>query len=161
MRLSVFIFALLVLSCEKQVDINDPYPIDQAYCEVDEELEGEWISDSVSIVTEVDTVDTLIVEDGATIIYYLNISCGETPSLSLFYYNYAVVETTDISSSNFEASDGTIQIFNAVDSLRQNADGMIEYAIDGGLLTLNFSQFPNSGQRTDYSIFMSPLVSAN
>ncbi|MBT3647403.1 MAG: hypothetical protein HN542_04090 [Flavobacteriales bacterium] len=162
MRYLVVIIAFLSFtSCEKQVDINDPYPIEVEYCLVNDNLLGEWISDSIRIVTDVDTLDSLIVEEGPALFYYLNITCGEPGSLMLSYFNYAGVETVDISSTNFEANEGSIRVYNAADTQHQNPEGVIEYQLSDGLLTLEFSQNPNAGQQTDYTIFMSPLMSAN
>lgn len=150
----------LLLACEKEVQINDPYPSEATYCSVPDELEGEWLSDSIGIQTSVDTIDSTIVEQNPSVFYYLNVGCGETGSFTLSYYNYAGVETVDIDSKNFEADNGTIWIYSPLDSTRSRdeAEGQIQYSISNGQLLLEFSQEPNEGQVTDYSVFLSPLT---
>ena len=151
------LIAALLFSCEKTVEINNPYPVGEEYCVAETQLTGEWISDSVLIQTDVDTIDSTISEAAPTVIYYLTIACDESSSLILRYYNYAGVETVDINSSNFEAQDGVIRIFNPADTQHQNVEGELTYSLDNDVLELSFSQTPNEGQVTNYRVYMSRL----
>ncbi|MEX2596445.1 MAG: hypothetical protein WEC59_05890 [Salibacteraceae bacterium] len=151
---------LLLFACEKVVDIEETEVQPVVFCQVGEGLQGDWISDSVHITSEVDTIDSLIINKQPTLFYELKISCGETDDdkrLRLSYTNFSGVETEDILSTNFISSDKTIYIFNTFDESLDTAQASfrLRYVlINSNQGEFRFTENPNPGQKTHYKLYL-------
>lgn len=150
-------FAMFGIACERVVDIQETDPELIAYCDTEPTLLGSWFSDSVHIVTSVDTIDSLIINRRPTLSYTLDINCGDSSLFLLSYTNFAGVRTDDIHSGNFTAQSGQIYVFNAFDAEADtNTAGFhARYSLSNDSLgVFRFQQQPNPGQLTRYTLFM-------
>jgi hypothetical protein len=154
---SVFILvALVFLGCKRAVEFEDPTPEEVSSCTSLDFYQGFWISDSVWITTEVDTLDSLIVNKIPGITYVLEVLCNDTATnLDLIYVSNAGVQTLDVRSSNFNALDTAIHVFGQLDSIRAEPEfRMSVLATSDTTLTGSFSTDLGNGQRSNYQLFL-------
>lgn len=153
---ALVIVSVLCLACEKVVDIKDLTPKEVVSCSLDQDIEGMWISDSVHIVSVIDTVDSVSEDKSPTLTYYLNVKCDEEKAFRLSYITFAGVETEDVRSTNYEALNNRFYVYNQLDSIRDTAAApfvLDYYFADSNRITASMVQLPNAFQRTAYTIF--------
>tara|TARA_A100001015_G_scaffold280395_1_gene342569 strand:- start:1893 stop:2381 length:489 start_codon:yes stop_codon:yes gene_type:complete len=148
---------ILTVGCERIVDIEDPYPQEQFYCGSNSFYLGEWVSDSVRITTEIDSLpDTLIVNRFPGLTYALDLKCSDADKLyHLRYFNGSGVETREVYSTNFEQLADSVVIFDQTDSVRLTPSfSMRTESTSDSTFQLSYSRDLGSGQRSDYLIFL-------
>ena len=148
---------LVFWACERVVEIEERAPSPVEYCSVDTEMIGSWTSDSVQIITEVDTIDSSIVNVSPTLFYDLFVACDDQKELVLSYTNFAGVKTEDVRSSNFESFADRLYAYNAFDSVGDTliAGFKMRFAFrSDSLCDVVFTQEPNPGQRSTYFLFL-------
>lgn len=149
------IVALLFLccGCERIVEINVPLDELKPQCTTDGVFDGRWISDSVTITSVVDTVDSLIENQQPTVVYWLTIQCADSSRLfELTYANFSGVFTTDVSTNRFSCADSGCLAFGT-DSLNADFTLSLEPLTDTTCLA-RFQQQPNGGQVTKYMLYL-------
>lgn len=160
MRYTLFISSIIALltivACKRVVEFEDPTPIEVTDCQSSDWLQGLWVSDSVWISTEVDTLDSLIINRNPGITYVLELLCNDTAtSLDLIYVSNAGVQTLDVRSSNFDALDTAIRVFGQLDSLRENPEFVIQVDKTGdSTFTGTFNSDLGNGQNSKYQLFL-------
>jgi hypothetical protein len=153
----ILLLIFICFGCERVVDIQETAPEVVEYCDLAPELEGLWLSDSVHIRTEVDTIDSVMEERNPTVSYAIEMGCMDTSRFLLSYTNFAGVRTEDVRSSNFQAGNGMIYVFNAFDASADTSaagfDMRYELEIDTSGV-FRFEQMPNPNQKTSYTLYM-------
>lgn len=147
----------LWLSCEKVVDIKDLSPKEVAHCQLMPELEGRWISDSVHVLTTVDTIDSAIINKQPTMTYILDLECSSRPLFQLWYINFAGVVTDDVRSTNYTSNESAFFIFTQLDSLRDTTHAgfrLSYWQITDSTLLAQYSKQSNPHQQTNYKLFL-------
>ena len=157
-RLLIFPFLMLgflLFSCEKQVIFEPVQAEEQVFCESDPFYLGSWQSDSVWITTEVDTLDSLIVNKTPGLTYLMQIDCSDTlKSLQLDYFTFAGVRTLDLLSSNFSTEENAINVFGQLDSIRTEADLVFNVSNrTDSTFEVAYSRELGNGQRSKYQLF--------
>lgn len=154
--ISGWIALIAAVGCKRAVEFEDPTPVEVTDCESSDWLHGLWISDSVWITTEVDTLDSLIVNRNPGITYVLEVLCNDTATnLDLIYVSNAGVQTLDVRSSNFNALDTAIRVFGQLDSLRENPEFIIQVnETSDSTFTGTFNSDLGNGQRSNYQLFL-------
>lgn len=157
MRYLIYISILFLplAACERQVEIENPYPIKAKYCQVNDTLLGNWGSDSVWVVTQVDSLDSIIINTRPTYFYDLKVKCDEDTNFLLEYINYGGVVTREFYSNNFGSSDTSILLYDELDFDRNTPSYEINYdfSSDSAML-LNYFQQLNSDQRTEIFVWL-------
>lgn len=156
---SFYIIALLLIfssACKRIVEIEDTLPVEINYCQVEPALQGLWITDSVHIITNIDTIDSLVADYNPTLFYEIDITCDEIKSFIVSYTNFAGVRTEDVNSSNFISENDVIYALSPFDQEADtNTAGFrMRYVILNDT-QVNFSwlQKPNPHQLTRYLLF--------
>lgn len=155
----LYIAALLLIlnsACKRIVEIEDTLPIEVNYCQVETELTGSWLSDSVHIITTIDTVDSLIADFDPTLFYEVDVTCDATKSFLVSYTNFAGVRTEDVNSTNFISDNGTIYALNPFDQVADtNTAGFrMRYVfVNDSQVNFFWTQQPNPHQLTRYTLF--------
>jgi hypothetical protein len=153
--LTLLMSGILVFGCKKIVEFEDPTPVEVSYCQSTEYFRAQWFTDSVWITTEVDTLDSLIVNRAPGIRYFLDVQCSDTASqLQMIYASNAGVQTLDLQSTNFKATNNAINVFGQLDSLRTESQFVI--AVDStsdSTFTGSYSRELGNGQRSNYQLF--------
>lgn len=146
-------FALV--ACDRQVEIENPYPIKAKYCQLNDTLLGNWESDSVWIFTRVDSLDSTIINTRPTYFYDMKVRCAEDTNFLLEYTNYGGVVTREFYSNNFESSDTSVLLYDELDFDRNTPSYEINYnfSSDSAML-LNYFRQLNSDQRTEIFVWL-------
>jgi hypothetical protein len=153
--ISVFL-ALLFFGCEKIVEIEDPLPTPVEQCAVGADRTGRWISDSVHIQTEIDSLDSIMVNDNPAFYYLLNVRCDSVKLFELNYVNFSGVTSREVSSTNYSLIDNAYYIFGEQSQKRDSADA--EFVIStietsDSTLIANYKSELNKDQRSTYTIY--------
>ena len=152
----VFLYAILI-GCEKVVDIKEITPSEVEYCNLEDDVEGSWVSDSVHVVSIIDTVDSITENKEPTLTYYLDVKCAQEKIFRLSYITFAGVETEDVRSTNFEEANGRFYVYNQLDSLQDtlSAPFVMNYVFDTNeRIIATIVQNPNAFQQTTYTLFL-------
>lgn len=158
MRQTVFlVLALLTLvGCKRIVEIESPYPTLVEFCDVDDPLVGYWQSDSVRITTEVDTLDSLIVNSNPTVFYDLTVRCADDNKRFLLeYINFSGVVTREVHSTNYESSPAAFYVYDALTETRDTskAEFILRYeSTSDSTITARYFQELGQGQRSWYRL---------
>lgn len=153
--LMLLLGAILVFGCKKIVEFEDPTPVEVSYCQSTEYLSAQWFTDSVWITTEVDTLDSLIINRAPGIRYFLEVQCSDTASeLQMIYASNAGVQTLDLRSTNFEATHNAINVFGQLDSVRTESQFVIVVdSTSDSTFMGSYSRELGNGQRSNYELF--------
>lgn len=147
---------LWAAGCKKIVDIQDPLPVPVEFCSVSEDLTGRWQSDSVWILTEVDTLDSLIFNPRPTVYYDLWVNCADQKEFLLQYTNYGGVVTRDVFSTNYESGDAAFYVYDHRQEIRDTAQAgfvlRFEHTSDSTMTARYFEEL-GQGQRSRYWLF--------
>ncbi len=152
----VFLCAILN-GCEKVVDIKQISPSEVEYCNLEDDVEGSWVSDSVHVVSIIDTVDSITENKEPTLTYYLDVKCAQEKTFRLSYITFAGVETEDVRSTNFEEANGRFYVYNQLDSLQDTSSApfVMNYVfVTNDRITATMVQNPNAFQQTTYTLFL-------
>lgn len=142
---------LLVAACERQVEIIDPYPVPVVHCSMDGSLEGFWLSDSVHIITHVDTSDSVIINTRPTLYYQLRLRCGADTLFALDYVNFSGVVTREVYSTNFTYVDSVFFVFGRYDAESDTTKAQFRMpvtATSDTTIACSYHQRLNSGERS-------------
>ncbi len=155
--IAVALLFVVFFSCERIVDIESPYPEKAEYCSVNDSLIGRWQSDSVWVVTDTDSADTIFLNKRPTYYYDLTVNCGKDTSFLFSYINYSGVATREAYSVNFESNDIIILLFDELDFDRDMTDAIFEisyqFSSDSTFMA-SYRQNLNANQRTETRIWM-------
>jgi hypothetical protein len=159
MRNFIVMLALSILffACEKVVDIKEIAPTEVVFCNLNSDVEGSWVSDSVHVVSVIDTVDSITEDKAPTLTYFLDVKCAAETSFRLSYVTFAGVETEDVRSTNFEEANGRFYVYNQLDSLQDTSSApfVLDYVFDSNeRITATMVQNPNAFQQTTYTLFL-------
>jgi len=158
LRLGVFgIMAVLFLSCERIVDIENPYPEKAKFCLVNDTLMGRWQSDSVWVTTRTDTTDTIFVNKRPTYFFDLMVNCDDDTGFVFNYINFSGVVTREVYSVNFETNDSVLRIFDELDFERELEESILEIPFEilsESAFRGQYSQELNADQRTETQFWM-------
>lgn len=156
---SLFWLALggaIIISCERSVVIDSPFPEKAVYCDVPESMEGDWSSDSVWVLTQSDSLDSVLVNRSPTYFYELSISCDLDTTFLMEYTNFSGVVTNEFESNNFEILDSTIVLYSELDFERDGSDsaGSIKYVQETDTtLFVSYAQRLNADQANEIRIW--------
>lgn len=155
----VFVSLLIVISisCKRIVEIENPYPKEASICQVDPDLLGQWQSDSVWILTEVDSLDTTIINRRPTYYYNLTVACSDDTAFNLQYVNYSGVVSREVFSKNFESTDSTFLIYDAFeeDPAPEKATFIMKYfPTSDSTFSASYAQTLNADQRSEIRLWM-------
>jgi len=155
--LVLVIFTFAIVACEKVVEIKEIKPQEVVYCNLESDVQGAWVSDSVHVVSAIDTVDSIVENKAPTLTYFLNVQCASETSFRLSYVTFAGVETEDVRSTNFEEANGRFYVFKQLDSLQDTALApfILDYKFeDQNRIVATMVQNPNAVQTTTYTLFL-------
>jgi hypothetical protein len=156
-RSLLLILVIAFPACQRVVEIESPFPTKVRYCETEEQMLGQWYSDSVWIETTVDTLDSIVVNKSPTMIYLLTASCSEDTAFLVEYFNYAGVLTQEVFSTHFRAVEEGYFVFNALDEGHDTT--LAEFRLGTDLtsdttMTASFAKSLGSGQQSAYTLFL-------
>lgn len=155
--LLLFTLTIAFVACEKVVEIKEIAPQEVVYCSVQNDVQGSWISDSVHVVSIIDTVDSITEDKAPTLTYFLDVKCAAETSFRLSYVTFAGVQTEDVRSTNFEEANGRFYVYNQLDSLQDTslAPFVMDYIFDSNdRIRATMVQNPNAFQQTTYTLFL-------
>lgn len=148
---------ITLVGCNRIVEIENPYPTLIEFCSVDDSLKGYWQSDSVRIVTEVDTLDSLIVDPRPTVFYDLTVRCEEGDERFLLeYINYAGVVTREVYSTNYESGASAFYIYDALTEVTDTskAEFILRFeSTSDSTMTAQYFEELGQGQRSWYWLY--------
>lgn len=155
-NISPLILVLVLLGCEKIVEIEDPLPTPVEQCDVSAVRAGRWLTDSVHIQTYIDSLDSTIINRNPAFYYLLNVQCDSVKLFELTYVNYSGVASREVRSTNFSMIDNAFYIFGEQNQQRDSADAeFILNAIETSDSTLiaNYKTELNKDQRSTYTLY--------
>lgn len=156
----LLIVLVLGASCKRIVEVEDPVPQEVVFCAVEDAFLGDWRTDSVWVVTEVDTLDSLIENKQPGIFYDLTVDCGSQKQLLLSYTGFHNITTVDVRSSNFETSGGRVLTYDPFDEEQapSNAGFEMPYEfINDTLMNCTIRQELGNNQRSTYYLFFQAI----
>ena len=145
-----------MIGCKPVVEIEDPFPQEQFYCNSTDYFLGQWISDSVWITTTIDSFpDTVIVNKTPGLTYLLDIDCEESQKLyHMRYFNGSGVQTRDVYSTNYEQRSDSVLIFGQTDSMRIEAEFVLKTtSTTDTTFEMSYSRDLGAGQQSSFQIF--------
>ncbi len=151
---------LTLLSCERVVDVQDPVPEEVVYCFADEVLIGDWRTDSVWIITEVDTLDSLIENRQPGFFYDLSVNCGDQKELLLTYTGFHNLTTVDVRSTNYESSDSTLFAYDQFEDQQDTSKASFRMPftiVNDTLMNCTLKQDLGNGQLSTYFLFFKSI----
>lgn len=143
-------------SCERVVEINDPVPQTNVFCNVEDQLEGVWSTDSVVVVTSIDSLDSNIINPNPGIVYRMEVECGAEKLFELSYTGFHNVTTLDVSSENFESVNDILFAYDPFDETNDtsNAGFRMPYQFENDTtLNCTIRQRLNADQRSVYYLY--------
>ena len=147
----ILVVVLVHFGCERIVEIETPYPEKAKYCQIDNQLQGHWQSDSIWILTKVDSLDSTFLNKRPTYYYDLFVDCEQDTHFFVNYTNYGGAVTSEVISQNFMATDSSIFVFDEFELNRdvENATLVLKRDIisDSTFLSTH-EQDLNADQRT-------------
>ncbi len=153
----LWLVLLAMIACKKQVEVRPTLPTPAVQCMAPDALIGSWISDSVHITTNVDSMDSSIVERFPSLQYTMRLRCGNGDTLFLLsYVNFAGVVTEEVRSTNFTANVTGVYAYGELEVTSDTADAsfVLRLAILGeDRLMATKIALPNQGQSTRTEIF--------
>lgn len=153
---SLFLLVFASTACKRIVDIEKPYPVKAKYCHVNDNLLGHWQSDSVWVLTHVDSLDSTIINKRPTYYYDLLMACDNDTTLLLNYINYSGVVTREVYSQNFETTDSSILVFDEFETkpIPENATLNLKTQIfSDTTFSTSFQQKLNKDQQTTTQVW--------
>ncbi|NQV52904.1 MAG: hypothetical protein HQ500_06960 [Flavobacteriales bacterium] len=157
-RIDVLCLLLLALTaCKKQVKVRPILPIPVVQCAAPDALLGTWVSDSVHVTTNVDTIDSSIIERFPSLQYKMQLRCGNGDTLFLLsYVNFAGVATEEVRSTNFTANSTGIYAYGELEVSSDTSDASFVLRLTSlaeDRLKATKIASPNQGQSTRTEIF--------
>lgn len=151
-------FGVVIAACEREVTVENPYPPKARFCHMSDTLSGRWQSDSVWVITRIDSLDTTITDTRPTVFYDMDARCGADTLFRLQYTNYSGVTTREFHSHNFATHDSAILLYGELDFDRDAPSYEIHYHVTSDTtLTLSYKQNLNSGQHTETWVWLKLL----
>ena len=150
------ILLTLSASCKKIVEVEDPAPLEIVFCSVGDELKGQWITDSVWVITEVDTLDSLIENRSPGVFYEMSVECGEKKEFLLTYTGFHNITTVDVRSSNYETVGNAIFAYDPFSASQDTAEAgfrMPFQFLNDTLVNCTLRQDLGRNQRSAYYLF--------
>lgn len=147
----------IVVGCQKQIEVRPTLPEEVVYCEAPEALIGSWTSDSVRITTQVDSIDSSIVDRFPSVRYVMRIECGQADTLfQLSYQNHSGVTTVRVKSTNYIATHRNVYVFGQLVSNADTSASNFTLRLDSmadNRMKAEWSDHPNDVQRTTTEIY--------
>lgn len=153
----VLIVSGIFISCERIVEIENPYPEKAVFCNINDSLIGRWQSDSVWVSTMSDSTDTVYLNTRPTFYYDMTVDCKEDTSFMLNYINFSGVVTREAFSVNFGSNDSSIFLFDELDFDRDMVDAIFEIDcqfFSDSTFVGGYKQVLNSHQRSETIFWM-------
>jgi len=143
-------------ACKKRVELRPTEPDYVVSCSSPKELLGTWRSDSVHIITEVDSIDSLIVDRFPTLLYSMQIHCDEDSLFLLTYRNFSGGRTEVVRSTHYEVNSAGAYVYDPLDEVSDTSEAefILRWTPEGdSLLDARWVENPNTSQRTETLIF--------
>ncbi len=155
--ISLSVIIVVLMSCQRIVEIETPFPEKARFCSVSDDLIGLWQSDSVWVLTKIDSLDSIVINTRPTFYYELNVQCDQDTVFDLKYINYSGVVSREVYSINYESNDSVFLIYDELDFDREPASATFlmpyEHTSDSSFRA-SYLQDLNADQRTEIILWM-------